>query len=129
MLAAAVVAEKDASGKLTEVRAEMAATEFRLAKAEAALQVSHVICPSRDGTHVSFCARLWDLPSHRLPAQHGVCHKNPSCCQVSKLNLCSLPAASAGCQSATSWCSMSAIHIAERCVPAKHRAYCHTACM
>lgn len=38
-----LVAEKDVSGKLTEVRAEMAATEFRLAKAEAALQVSQVI--------------------------------------------------------------------------------------
>ena len=62
MLAVAVLAEKDVGGKLTEVRAELAATESRLAKAEAALQVSQAKHISHPDTYIHICACLWDLP-------------------------------------------------------------------
>ena len=62
MLAVAVLAEKDVGGKLTEVRAELAATESRLAKAEAALQVSQAKHISHSDTYIHICACLWDLP-------------------------------------------------------------------
>ena len=62
MLAVAMLAEKDVGGKLTEVRAELAATESRLAKAEAALQVSQATRISHPDTYVRICTFLWDLP-------------------------------------------------------------------
>ena len=62
MLAVAVLAEKDVGGKLIEVRAELAAAESRLAKAEAALQVSQITHISHPDTYVYICACLQDLP-------------------------------------------------------------------
>ena len=79
MLAAAVAAEKGIDKKFTEVRAELAATESRLAKAEAAVQVSnspafHVLDPMCEFVHVRgirlgfFSA---GLQAWRIPQQHA----------------------------------------------------------
>ena len=97
MLAAAVMAEKDAGGKLAEVRAELAATGSRLAKAEAALQVRQLTSLSRFITLCKSVHACGICLGSAVAAQHGAYHSTPACCQVPRLNLCSLPATSA-CQ-------------------------------